>query len=222
MIWKKFKLLILVTILLATILLISCTPQQPFCKNPYIEFQTGQCCLDANSNSICDRDEEVEEKIVKEKEETTLQQTQPMKLKISPDEFTDRRLVQLTAISPSIGQAFLPGEIEVTYYYNSVSKDVDDISMTVYYYVDGAYKHTINQKGQKKCPIGYDQECSITLDLTNFPGKRIGLFGSVYVKLTDEFWEDLERRGVRSFMQIQRHQIPKGEWFINIQETPET
>lgn len=28
------------------------------CKTPYIEYKTGECCLDANSNRICDKDEQ--------------------------------------------------------------------------------------------------------------------------------------------------------------------
>ena len=31
--------------------------QAPLCNSPYIEFKNGECCLDSNSNKICDLDE---------------------------------------------------------------------------------------------------------------------------------------------------------------------
>lgn len=31
--------------------------QRPICKLPYIEYKKGECCLDQNTNSICDKDE---------------------------------------------------------------------------------------------------------------------------------------------------------------------
>ncbi|MDD5111034.1 MAG: hypothetical protein PHG85_00645 [Candidatus Altiarchaeota archaeon] len=33
------------------------TTNEPFCPQPYIEYKRGECCLDSNSNRICDKDE---------------------------------------------------------------------------------------------------------------------------------------------------------------------
>ncbi|MFH1126122.1 MAG: hypothetical protein V1703_03270 [Candidatus Altiarchaeota archaeon] len=33
------------------------TTTQFFCPKPYLEYKTGECCLDANGNNICDKDE---------------------------------------------------------------------------------------------------------------------------------------------------------------------
>ena len=38
------------------------------CNSPYFEYKAGECCLDKNSNSICDSDEAIVEEV---KEETT-------------------------------------------------------------------------------------------------------------------------------------------------------
>lgn len=59
------------------------TNEEFFCKEPYIEYQKGSCCLDKNNNGVCDyddlkfkslesNDEVVEEeiKVIEEKEET--------------------------------------------------------------------------------------------------------------------------------------------------------
>ncbi|MFH1637603.1 MAG: hypothetical protein ABIB71_04230 [Candidatus Woesearchaeota archaeon] len=32
-------------------------PEEQLCKAPYYEYMAGECCLDANANGICDRDE---------------------------------------------------------------------------------------------------------------------------------------------------------------------
>ena len=37
--------------------------QEPFCKEPYVEFQTGKCCLDNNNNNICDDDDLIEKEL---------------------------------------------------------------------------------------------------------------------------------------------------------------
>ena len=51
------------------------------CNSPYFEYKTGECCLDKDSNNICDSDEETKEEVtvpVKEKEETKTLTTQPV------------------------------------------------------------------------------------------------------------------------------------------------
>ncbi|MBT3406554.1 hypothetical protein HN419_05305 [Candidatus Woesearchaeota archaeon] len=53
---KKLYFLLLITIIAA----IGCsTVEEPkqLCNAPYIEFMAGECCLDADNNSICDSDE---------------------------------------------------------------------------------------------------------------------------------------------------------------------
>ncbi len=40
------------------------------CSPPYIEYKAGECCLDQNNNSVCDKHEEDEEDAVEEKNET--------------------------------------------------------------------------------------------------------------------------------------------------------
>lgn len=51
---------ILATILAITILLSACSvhpAQDTTCRGKYLEYKAGECCLDANSNNICDTDE---------------------------------------------------------------------------------------------------------------------------------------------------------------------
>ncbi|MBU4502921.1 MAG: trypsin-like peptidase domain-containing protein, partial [Nanoarchaeota archaeon] len=43
--------------ILALILLSGCAEKEPLCKTPYFEYKTGECCLDKDSNQICDKDE---------------------------------------------------------------------------------------------------------------------------------------------------------------------
>ena len=51
--------------ILISIILISgagCEKQkEPLCNSPYFEYKTGECCLDQDSNKICDNDEKQEE-----------------------------------------------------------------------------------------------------------------------------------------------------------------
>lgn len=65
----RLKLLIGILVVL-TMMLTSCSKgnvvKEPTCKSPYIEFKAGECCLDQNSNSVCDNDEKPAEPIVKE------------------------------------------------------------------------------------------------------------------------------------------------------------
>lgn len=46
--------------------------EESLCSPPYIEYKKGECCLDKDNNSICDKDEEDKE----EKEETDQEQNQ--------------------------------------------------------------------------------------------------------------------------------------------------
>ena len=41
------------------VLICGCISTEPTCKSPYIEYQKGSCCIDANGNGICDTDEAV-------------------------------------------------------------------------------------------------------------------------------------------------------------------
>tara|TARA_Y100000034_G_C6810937_1_gene364433 strand:- start:650 stop:1027 length:378 start_codon:yes stop_codon:yes gene_type:complete len=53
--------------------------EEPFCSSPYIEYQQGSCCLDADLNGICDDDESVivedvvEETVVEEVVEESME-----------------------------------------------------------------------------------------------------------------------------------------------------
>jgi hypothetical protein len=53
-------------IFLLLAILIACTPvttppvQESLCKTPYFEWKKGECCLDKNSNQICDNEERIE------------------------------------------------------------------------------------------------------------------------------------------------------------------
>jgi hypothetical protein len=59
MMGKKTLLMIILTI---GLFVIACGQQNTeitkTCNPPYFEYQTGQCCLDSNNNSICDIDEQ--------------------------------------------------------------------------------------------------------------------------------------------------------------------
>ena len=44
------------------------------CNSPYFEFKAGECCLDKNTNSICDSDETIEEV----KEDVVAEETAPV------------------------------------------------------------------------------------------------------------------------------------------------
>ena len=50
--------LLLIIVILAMILASCGQETKTSCNAPYFEYQTGQCCLDSNSNSICDTDEQ--------------------------------------------------------------------------------------------------------------------------------------------------------------------
>ena len=52
------KKIILILAVLALLLISGCA--KSVCKTPYFEFKKGDCCLDKNSNSICDADEKEE------------------------------------------------------------------------------------------------------------------------------------------------------------------
>lgn len=58
----------LLAILIILLVVIGCGQQSAetikTCNPPYFEYQTGQCCLDQNSNSICDTDEQQETAVV--------------------------------------------------------------------------------------------------------------------------------------------------------------
>lgn len=41
------------------VFLCGCISTEPTCKSPYLEYQKGSCCLDANGNGICDSDDVV-------------------------------------------------------------------------------------------------------------------------------------------------------------------
>jgi len=62
--------IILVIISIVLLVLAGCVTQQPvvqeepFCTSPYFEYKKGECCLDANSNNICDTDEDQKEVMV--------------------------------------------------------------------------------------------------------------------------------------------------------------
>lgn len=53
------KTLLIILVLAFSVFLVGCANQaeKPLCSSPYIEYQAGNCCLDANNNSICDKDE---------------------------------------------------------------------------------------------------------------------------------------------------------------------
>lgn len=65
------KTLLLIPILVAVVVISGCTQtgevvNQPICNDPYIAYDTG-CCLDQNSNAICDSDESNDENIQTER-----------------------------------------------------------------------------------------------------------------------------------------------------------
>lgn len=58
-------------LVLGLVFLIGCvtqpvTQEEPLCATPYLEFKQGECCLDANSNNICDTDEDQKEVVTPE------------------------------------------------------------------------------------------------------------------------------------------------------------
>ena len=57
-----------VIILLLVLMLFSCAkqPSVEVCQKPYLQWKLGECCLDVNSNGICDFHEQLE--VVEEKE----------------------------------------------------------------------------------------------------------------------------------------------------------
>jgi len=48
---------LLVGLLVFTLFLMGCSPQS-ICKEPYLEYKKGDCCLDSDNNGICDQDED--------------------------------------------------------------------------------------------------------------------------------------------------------------------
>jgi hypothetical protein len=63
------KRIIIGLVIFCLLVLVGCS-QKELCKSPYFEFKSGECCLDYDNNSICDKDETLiknEAKIVAEK-----------------------------------------------------------------------------------------------------------------------------------------------------------
>jgi len=58
------KKLLIIGILVLCLLLVNGCSNEPVCNVPYFEYKTGECCLDKNSNQICDNDEKEESPIV--------------------------------------------------------------------------------------------------------------------------------------------------------------
>ena len=66
--------------------------EEPFCADSYFEYQTGKCCLDANSNNVCDEDDLIakELEIVKEKiKETPVVEEAPEVIETGENLFED-------------------------------------------------------------------------------------------------------------------------------------
>ncbi len=56
------KKLIVILFIVSLLILSGCAKkEESLCKTPYFEYKTGECCLDINSNQICDNDEIIEE-----------------------------------------------------------------------------------------------------------------------------------------------------------------
>lgn len=79
------KIILCITLL---ILISGCVNQEnieqsttSFCKDPYIEYQEGACCMDKNTNGICDDDDlitkELETKETIPEETPTVEETIP-------------------------------------------------------------------------------------------------------------------------------------------------
>lgn len=82
----RFKLIISVLLILS-ILMVGCAKTQevpaiqkeekPLCNPPYVEYKTGECCLDQNSNNVCDNDETKSTEEMKEIPKTNEEQQIP-------------------------------------------------------------------------------------------------------------------------------------------------
>ena len=55
----SMKVIKLISLIAVVVLLAGCVQTGPKCDSPYIEQQTGGCCLDANQNNICDKYEKM-------------------------------------------------------------------------------------------------------------------------------------------------------------------
>lgn len=80
------KRLLFALLIISLIVLNGCaneTGEKPLCNKPYFEYMIGQCCLDADDNKICDKDETVKE----EKSEVASQPVQALTSELCLDTF---------------------------------------------------------------------------------------------------------------------------------------
>ncbi len=69
--------------------------KEPLCNAPYFEFKTGECCLDSNSNRICDSDEQA---VVAEEPAQEEVPTEPKEIEITlKDSCTDTTYLECDA-----------------------------------------------------------------------------------------------------------------------------
>ncbi len=71
---------ILIIFMAVCLVLMGCS-KEPFCKSPSIEYQKGSCCLDSNSNNICD----INETVVQAQPETNATETQQTVVQAQPE-----------------------------------------------------------------------------------------------------------------------------------------
>lgn len=74
-----------------SVMIIGCAQEQ-LCKAPYIEYKIGECCLDTNSNNICDNDETVPVEITFQENVTDSNETAEMIIN-EPEEICDLKIL---------------------------------------------------------------------------------------------------------------------------------
>ncbi len=158
------KKIILGLLMLASILVYSgCTqqPQQETCKSPYIEFKLGECCLDSNSNNICDNDEEKEPVVVEEYAEdgtdSAVNVAQPVTRCYEKNpEFN----VEKSGVSKNLENTW----IEATCIINNLENERVTFTYTIKSFAGAA--SVVGQVGPKTVTVGPNQQYKIVEGLT--------------------------------------------------------
>src|SRR5574342_460061 len=94
-------------LVLCLVFLVACQQAQiekpSLCNSPYFEWQQGQCCLDSNSNQVCDDHEAAripvaEEKVKPSVDEVAIPETEPVK---EPSETPKALMQELISKAPT-------------------------------------------------------------------------------------------------------------------------
>lgn len=142
------KRLFIVLFVIVSFLIVGCEKQleEPLCNKPYFEYMKEQCCLDANDNRICDKDETQEGDVVEEDE-------QPV-VTVSQEEFIKGFMNNVVAVKTDYGNGsgfFMDNEgYVITNHHVIRGYENGEKNVTVKSY-DGGHSSNYNAK-----VIGYD------------------------------------------------------------------